>query len=98
MLILHGALDGRALLLWAEASPDATSATDAKGARRKVKAAASPTEVPHPFCADRGSLSAALGTAGLTISAEAAVAGTAIVWLPSAQCRPLPSSPLLDAQ
>ncbi len=87
-IVLHGAFDGRRLLLWGETRPQAVAVSTARG--KRLRDAAVP---PSPFDPGDSGLIAALVAGGVTptnLRVESAV-----VWLPSVDATPVASRGLV---
>ena len=89
-LFLHGAFDGDRFLLWGEVPPQrAHPVRKPRGRKPKI-----PPPPSSPFDPGTETLREALAAVGGGIGDT--VAAKAVLWLPSAAKRPLPSSPLIE--
>jgi SNF2 family DNA or RNA helicase len=92
MIILHAGIRRERLLLWGEQPAEETVAPARRRGRPATKARRAS---PLPYAAGADALSAALAAASLDSAVNQAPAETAIVWLPTAEGRPLASSPMI---
>ena len=91
MLIVHAALVNGVLAVWGEVPRDAEDAPPPKKGGRPRKGFEIPPPPPYGASAER--LRTAFAEAGIAIGGEQR---TLIGWLPAANGRPAPSSPLID--
>jgi len=92
MLILHASFNADRLYLWGERSLD-SEWTNGPPSKRKTTSGRRPNR--QPFDPGTAFLSSGLSEMGLTQPTKTQKSGTLIVWLPTQDERPIPSSPLI---
>jgi len=94
MLILHAGLLKDEFFLWGEKPVESAAGESPRKRGRKPKAA----ENTYPHRAGMDDLAAELAAADVTISGKDAPAVSLYAWLPTADGKPIPSSPLISEQ
>lgn len=95
MIVLHaGILEGQ-FFLWGEIPPE-DQALLTKGRKRKGDSRTASSFLKHlPYSAEEEKLSTVLKEAGFGFRASKRSTGIMIVWLPTVDNKPIPSSPLI---
>ncbi|MBI4726281.1 DEAD/DEAH box helicase [candidate division TA06 bacterium] len=95
MIILHAIWTDRTLHLWAETGAPETPGKKRRKAAKPVAKAGKKTGPIHPFAADAGAIREALPSVSSDFGMFRPTAATLTLRLPTAEARPLPSTPLL---
>ena len=94
MIVLHaGALDGK-LMLWGEA-PEEPESTRLRSRRLRTALRGLATLEPLPYDAGEEKLLASLREAGFNAKLDKKSIGSVVVWLPTVNNKPIPSSSLI---
>lgn len=94
MIVLHAGVEGGQLLLWGETPLEPAPPRPGRcGHAKRGRLRTAPPLLPYDAGAER--LLAALGEAGIGFKANRGRTETVIVWLPTVDGTPVPSSPLI---
>ncbi len=95
MIVLHaGVLEGQ-FFLWGEIPAEQGTAVGKRGRRKNAPGAPSSFSKPFPYDAGREKLCDALKETGLSFKVNKSFIEEMLVWLPTVEGQPVPSSPLI---